>query len=110
MSSWAWLCGGARPGLDSIERFGERIFSNFRVVSCLGSQPVALGQAEESAQAKVRIGRDSSFACHDLADSLGRYADLFGKTVLGDGHRNEKLIAEQLARCHGFESLHGRLV
>jgi len=46
------LCCSARPRLDLRQRIGPQgLFHHFRVVGRLGPQPVAVGQAEEPAQA-----------------------------------------------------------
>jgi hypothetical protein len=76
----------------------------------LGSEPVTVGQAEEPAQAEVGIGCDGSLAGYDLANPLRGNADLSGEAVLRDGHRDEKLFTQQLARRYRYEFLHGRSI
>jgi len=90
----AHLRRSTRPGLDSIKCFGQDLFCYFGVVRSLGAQPIAIGQAKESAQAKIRIGGDGTLARHNLADALRGNADLLGKPILRDRHWDEKLLTQ----------------
>lgn len=42
-------------GTDSLELGGELAPCDFQVVGFLGAKPVAIGEAEEAAEAQIRI-------------------------------------------------------
>lgn len=76
----------------------ERLLRDCGVKRCLPTQPPAIAQAEVTAKSKISVGRDGSPACDDFTDTLGRNADVFGKTVLGKPERLEKLFIKHLPR------------
>src|SRR5665647_1674080 len=88
---------GPRPRLDVRELVGQSICSDLGVVGRLGTQPVAVGKAEEAAQAQVGVGGHGTPAGDDLADALRGHTDLLGEAILREAHRQKKLLAQQLA-------------
>ncbi len=82
------------------------MFSDFGVVHDLGTQPVPVGKAEETAQPQVGIGRNGTFARHDVADALRGHADLLCQTILADPHGLQKLFQQEFTGCYQFELAH----
>jgi len=70
--------GAFAPRFDLCQYLGEIALGHFGIVRCLCSKPIAVGKAEKAAKAQIGIGRNGTPGQHDLADSLRRYADLFG--------------------------------
>ena len=71
----------SRPWLDLLQRLRERVLGDLRIVGHLRTKPIEVGQAEKPAQAQIGVCGDGAAARDDLADALGRDADLFGETT-----------------------------
>jgi len=83
--------------------------SHSRVIAGLPAQPPPITEAEVPAKAKVRVGRDGALASDDVSDSLRRHTDVFGKTVLREAQRLQKLFFKHLAGRDRGEGTHYRL-
>src|SRR5665647_765214 len=73
---WTPLSGRARrlrcgpgPRLDAVQRLGKSLFGHLGVVGGLRPQPVAVGQAEETAQPQIGVCGHGALAGDDLADA-----------------------------------------
>ena len=75
--------------------------SSIDVIRRLRSQPVSVGKAEESTQAEIDIRRDGTLAKHHSIDALLRYASFLRQALLGDSHRNKKLLHQKLSWGYG---------
>ena len=56
------------PRLDLRQCLGEGILGDFSVIGSLRAQPVAIGKAEEPAQAQIGVRGNSAFARHDVSE------------------------------------------
>src|SRR3954466_2377750 len=92
-----------RPRLDLLELCRESVLRDLGVVGCLGSQPVAVRQAEEAAQTEVGVRRDGAASGDDLADALGGYADLLGEPVLRDPRGTQEFLQQELSGSHRWK-------
>src|SRR5689334_13743179 len=86
------------------------VLGRLGIEPCLSAQPIAFRQSEESAQAEVGVGGDSTLACHDIPNALSRYADFFRQPVLRDAQRLEELLQEDFAGVNRGQELfaHGQ--
>jgi len=82
---------------------GERMLGLKEVVPCLEVQPELGLHPKKVAEPEGRIGRDGPLALNDFANpSLGN-ADVFRQSVLGDAHRFEEFLQEDLTRMYGLK-------
>ena len=79
----------ARPEFNLRQRGSQNPFRNFCVMRRLGTQPVAVGEAEKAAQSLIGISSDCALACDDIPDALRRHADFFRQPVSRYTHRFE---------------------
>ena len=82
------------PRLDFSQYIRERIFRPRSVAIQLQANPEPLGRAEKLRQAQARVCRHRARTRNDFADATLRHADLFGQTVLCNGHRFQKFFEE----------------
>ena len=66
------------------------------VISALEIHPKAVGRAEGSRQSQRRVGPDRALAVDDFVDSSSGRGDGLREAVLGDAHRGEELLEEDL--------------
>ena len=72
-----------------------------QVVVGLEVHPEAGRGAEEAAQAQRRVGGDGALAQHDLVDPPRRHVQRAGQPGLAQGHRFEKVLAQDLTGVDG---------
>jgi len=71
---------------------------NLDVVRSLGAQPLAVGESEEPAEAKIRVSGDRTLAADDVTNTRGGHANLLGQPVTRQAHRDHELFPKQLPR------------
>ncbi len=74
------------------DRFFEFALGNLCVMGNLGTEPVAVGQAEKAAEAQIGIRCDGTLASNNFTDALGWYIYFFGQTILAESHRFEEFF------------------
>lgn len=95
-----------RPRCDVLQQGGDLALGDFGIVRGLSAQPIAVGQAEKTAQPQIRIGCHRAFPRNDFTDALRRNADLLGKAIPADSHRLQKLLKQNFPRRYGFKLFH----
>ena len=70
------------------------------------TKPIAIGKTEEAAESQISVGRDAATAQDYLADALGRNANLFRQTILGQSQRLQELFLEKFAGGYRVKSFH----
>lgn len=97
---------GFRPRFDFLEHSAQCGLGHFGVIRRLGAQPITGREAQEAAKSQVGIRRDCAPPGNDFADALRGDANLLGEAILREPERDEKLLAEEFTRRHGFQFLH----
>ena len=86
--------------------FHDRVFKltlgDLCIIGGLGAEPVAVGQAEEAAEAEIGIRCDGTPARNDFMNTLGRYIYFLSQTILADPHRFQKFFQEDFARGDSY--------
>ena len=75
-------------------------------MSGLRTQPITVGQAEETAEPQVSVSRYHTLSSHDVANPLGRKADFLGQAVPANAQWLKELLKKELARGNGLEFAH----
>lgn len=89
----------------SLQPVTKPILLNLDVISNLKIQPEALAHAEEMRQAKRSISAYRPLSMNDLVDTTSWYPDFFGKPILAQAHRLQKLLKEDFSGMYGWKLL-----
>jgi hypothetical protein len=99
-------------GTDLLERLGQHTLGHLRVVGRLRPQPIAVRQAEESAEAEIGVGRDGALTGDDLAFHLLLMVvgdlDIFGAGC-GPAEADAELVVDPDAVLTGTITVERRL-
>jgi hypothetical protein len=72
----------------------------------LCSQPIPVGQTQETAKSQISVCSNRTLSSHDISNPLGWDADLFGQAVPTDAHGFEELLQKELAWSNRLELVH----
>jgi hypothetical protein len=71
--------------------------SDIEVIPALEIHPKAIGCAEGSRESQRRVGGDRTLAVDDLVDASSGHGDGLREAVLGDAHRGQEFLEEDLS-------------
>jgi hypothetical protein len=94
------------PRSDSHQLGTKGEFRNLGVMGSLRTQPITVGQTEETAEPQVSVSRDHTLSSHDVTNPLGRNADFLGQAVPTNSQWLQELLKKKLARGNGLEFAH----
>jgi hypothetical protein len=95
-----------RPRSDSHQLGAKGKFRDLSVMSGLRTQPITVGQTEETAEPQVSVSRDHTLSSHDGTNPLGRNADLLGQAIPTNPQWLQKLLKKKLAGGNRLEFTH----
>jgi hypothetical protein len=95
-----------RPRSDSHQLGAKCKFCDLGVMSGLRTQPITVGQTEETAEPQVSVSRDHALSSHDVTNSLGRNADFLRQTVPTNAQWLQELLKKELAGGNRLEFAH----
>lgn len=99
----SYICG---PRSDFHQCGTDCALGDLRVIGGLRTQPIAVGQAEETAKPQISISSDPSLPRHNVANTLGWNANFFRQAILANAHGLKELLQEEFARGDGLEFSH----
>lgn len=82
------------------------MLGNPSVMSGLRAQPITVGQAKETTEPQIGVGRDRTLSSDDVSNALRRNPDFLGQTVLTNAHGLKELLQQELAKGHKLELAH----